>query len=462
MTIGTDKVNQFAFHYQDFSNEILGVTSDPIQVFPSVRLGPAPNTPQATLESKYQFRNDLSWQKNNHALKFGTNYIYTKLGGYFYFGAFGYELLFFDDPLTITSNTATYPQGFSTPGAVRQINYYTGEATHDQNFHQLAFYAQDDWRLTPKLTLNLGLRWDANIGLLPDQTNNRTMQLLAQLNDPRAQAIAGDADKLSRTTPSFAEFQPRLGFAYDVNGNASFVVRGGYGLFYDQIFQNLTIFSMTQSGPEIYSQTLGLTNSAVGVGQAATFRYGIDPLPTPPPFDFSQLPPGSFGRINDPDMADPYVHKISIGFEKVLKGNWTLSSDYVHTEGRREGRVQNVNPQIRSICDPAFAGSTPTSARCANGAGSRYFDQAWVAAGLGVNRLGQINMIGSTNSSKFDSLTTTIKGRKGLAPGEHVDQLGDRQLAGVGRTADRVVQRQRHRDLTRRSVPRRRVRADPT
>ena len=413
MTIGADKVNQFAFHYQDFSNEILGVTSDPIQIFPSVRLGPAPNTPQATLESKYQFRNDLSWQRSNHSMKFGTNYIYTKLGGYFYFGAFGYELTFFDDPLTITTNTATYPQGFSTPGAVRLLNYFTGEATHAQNFHQLAFYGQDDWRILPKLTLNLGLRWDANIGLLPDQTNNRTIQLLSQLNDPRAQEIVGDADNLSRTTPSFTEFQPRLGFAYDVNGNASFVVRGGYGLFYDQIFQNLTIFSMSQSGPEIYSQTLGLTNSAVGVGQAANFRYGIDPLPTPPAFDFSQLPTGSFGRINDPAMNDPYVHKISIGFEKVLRGNWVLSSDYVHTEGRREGRVQNINPQIRTVCDPAFAGSTPTSPRCVAGEGTRYFDQAWVAAGLGVNRLGQINMIGSTNSSKFDSLTTTLKGRKG-------------------------------------------------
>ena len=54
-------------------------------------------------------------------------------------------------------------------------------------------------------------------------------------------------------TPSWTEFQPRLGFAYDVGGDGRTVVRGGYGIFYDQIFQNLTLFSLSQSGPEIFS-----------------------------------------------------------------------------------------------------------------------------------------------------------------------------------------------------------------
>ncbi len=410
-TIGSSNVNQFAFHFQDFKNEILEVTKNPIMIFPTVRIGPAPNTPQATLERKFQLRNDFTWMRGNHNMKTGVNYLYTDLGGYFYFGAFGYQLTWFSDPLTIATDTATYPQGFATPGAVRNIDFFDGAAGHDQVFHQLALYAQDDWKVNRNWTLNLGIRWDANIGLLTDQTNNRTMALLSQLDEPRANAITDDASKLSRTTPSWKEFQPRLGFVYDRSGDGKFVVRGGYGLFFDQIFQNLTIFSLAQSGPQIYSQVMALTNSAVGVGQAATFRFGVDPLPAPPAFNFTNLPAGSFGRINDPDMSDPYTHKMSIGFEKLLGGSWVLSSDWVHTEGRNEPRVQVINPQIRSICDPAFAGSTPTSARCPNGASSRYFDQAFVAAGLGVNRLGQINMIGTTNRSRFDSLTTTLKGR---------------------------------------------------
>ena len=344
----------------------------------------------------------------------GGNYIFTKLGGYFYFGAFGYQLTWFDDPQVIGTNTARYPQGFATPGAVRQLDYFAGEASHDQNFHQLAFYAQDDWRLTNKLTLNLGLRWDANIGLLTDQTNNRTLEILSQLDDPLARELT-DPDQLSKGTPSWKEFQPRIGFAYDPAGDGQSVIRGGYGLFYDQIFQNLTIFSLSQSGPELYSQILNLVNSDVGVGQLPNFRFGVDPLPEPPAFDFSQLPTGSFGRINDPNMSDPYVHKLSIGYQRTFQDNWTLSTDYVHTRGYDEGRVQVINPQIRRVCDSTFAGSTPTDPRCVAGAATRYFDAAFVRAGLGAGRLAQINMIGTTNESKFDSWTTTVRGRTGRA-----------------------------------------------
>jgi hypothetical protein len=87
----------------------------------------------------------------------------------------------------------------------------------------------------------------------------------------------------------------------------------------------------------------------------------------------------------------------------------------VHTRGNDEGRVQVINPQIRSVCDPAFPGSTPSDARCVAGASTRYFDAAFVRAGMGAGRLGQINMIGTTNESKFDSWTTTVRGRTGRA-----------------------------------------------
>ncbi|MFZ0750029.1 MAG: TonB-dependent receptor, partial [Pyrinomonadaceae bacterium] len=183
-TIGTTKVNSFSFHFQDFNNAILGVTTNPQLQFPGgITIGANTNVPQATLERKFQFRDDFSWQAGNHSWKFGTNYIHTELGGFFFFGSKGYTIAWFDSPLTIQNNTnGLYPQGFATPGAVQNISFSDGEGTHDQKIHQLAFYVQDDWKVTPRLTLNLGLRWDANIGNLPDQTNNRTIQVLQQLN----------------------------------------------------------------------------------------------------------------------------------------------------------------------------------------------------------------------------------------------------------------------------------------
>jgi hypothetical protein len=420
-TFSGSKLNQFVFQFQDFKNEILGVTSNPNITFPSVQTGANVNVPQQTKERKYQFRDDFSLQSGNHGLKFGVNYIYTKLTGFFFFGANGYQIIFFDDPLTIKNNlpsancpianTSCYPQGFSTPGAVNEIAFSTGAGdTSQPPFHQLALYAQDDWKITPKLTLNLGLRWDANIKILVDQTNNRTMQILKQLNEPRAQAIANGP--LSRTTPSYKEFQPRLGFAYDPTGHGNTVIRGGYGIFFDQIFQNLTLFAKQQTNPTIYQTVLDLSNSKVGVGELSNFVFGTTPLPSPgSSFNNTALAVGATGRINDPTMEDPYVQKFSIGFETKFWRNYLLSSDVVHTLGIHETRVLNINPRIKQICDPAFPGSTPNSPRCVNGANTRYFDQAFLAAGLGIGRLGQINMFATNNRSRFDSWTTTFRRR---------------------------------------------------
>lgn len=414
-TFSPKTLNQFTFHFQDFVNTLLGVTTNPLLTFPGgIQIGANVNAPQSTLERKYQFRDDFTWNRGNHSWKFGVNYINTTLGGFFFFGAKGYQINWFDSPSTIRNNAVLYPQSFATPGAVQNISFSDGEGTHDQKIHQTAFYVQDDWKVTRNLTLNLGLRWDANIGNLPDQTNNRTIRILKLLNHPRARAITADAEKLARTTPSWTEFQPRFGFAWDPKGEGKTVIRGGYGIFYDQLFQNLTLFSLTQSNPVLYQTALSLTNTAVGVGQLATFRFGVDPLPTPPAgFSFADLAVGGFGRINDPDAGEPYVQKFSIGFQHELNSRMSISSDYVHTLGVHEARVQNINPRIENICNPLYPGvpPVPPASVCPRGVNTRLFDAAYLAAGLPANRTEQINMIGTTNRSLFDGWTTTFKYR---------------------------------------------------
>jgi len=419
------KLNVFSFHYQDFKNSILGITTNPNIVFPSVQTGANVNVPQQTIERKFQFRDDFSLIEGKHAMKFGVNYIRTELQGFFFFGANGYQIFFFDNPLAIRNNLHTtncptvpasqgcYPQGFATPGAVREITFNTGSGdTGQPPFHQLALYFQDDYRVRPRFTLNLGLRWDANIRNLIDQTNNRTIRVLSLLNNERARAITGDANRLKNTTTSFREFQPRIGFAWDVKGTGQTVVRGGYGIFYDQVFQNLILFAKQQSNDTIYQTVLDLVNDSVGVGQLAGFRFGVDPLPTPSAsFLPTNLEIGGFGRINDPLLKDPYVQKWSLGVETKLGQNYVLSSDFVHTLGIHENRVANINPRIQNICSASFPGSNPTSPLCVRGSDTRFFDKAFVDAGLGAGRLEQINMFTATNRSRYDSWATTLRRR---------------------------------------------------
>jgi hypothetical protein len=95
----------------------------------------------------------------------------------------------------------------------------------------------------------------------------------------------------------------------------------------------------------------------------------------------------------------------------------SISSDFVHTLGLHEPRFLNINPTIQRTCNPAYPGALQTSnpvyaATCPRGVNTRVLDAAFVAAGLGANRLSQINMFSTNNRSTFDSLTTTFKYRK--------------------------------------------------
>lgn len=411
--ISPSTLNQFNFQFQDFKNEILALQEGLTLSFPAggFSIGQNPNVPQATLEKKYQFRDDFSVITGAHTMKFGVNYINTTLDGFFYFGSRGYSLAFNGLPTAI----AAMPQGFATPGIVQTLTYSDGASSHLQKIDQLAFYGQDDWKITKNLTLNLGLRWDANIGNLPAQDRNRTILLLSRLNHPRAQAITGDAEKLTKTTPSWTEFQPRVGFAWDPWGDSKTVIRGGYGIFYDQIFQNLSLFSQVQSEPQVFQTAISLTNTPGSF--LSTFRYGVDPLPAAPPASaFSNLIVGSVGRINDPDATEPYIQKFSIGFQRELSSKMSISSDYVHTLGLHEPRFLNINPTIQETCNPLYPGSIPVAdpryaATCPRGTSTRFFDTAFQAAGLPANRLEQINMFSTNNRSLFDSWTTTLKYR---------------------------------------------------
>ena len=456
LQISNNKTNVMTLHFQDFSNGILprpgssftypidngSTATNPEIIFPSgVEIGQNANVPQTTRIQKYQLREDFRWSVNRHSLKMGTDYIYEpKLGGSAFFGANGYQVTFWDDPSIITSNTALYPNAYATPGAVQQLNFSGGNGSYNQKTHQLAFYFQDDFKVTNRLTLNLGLRWDANINFIPTQLGstpiktNRTIGILRQLlvANPtapgtqeglaRANELAGNVNDLQRNTANWKEFQPRIGFAWDVTGNGSQVIRGGYGIAFDQIFQNLTILSIQQTHPNIYQTAMNLVatgrpGSCIG-SPLCNFRFGTDPFPSPlasaVPDD---LAIGALGFTLDPHATDPYAQQASIGWAWQFRRDYVFSADYYHVLGIKEPRVLQMNPIIATVCDPSFPGANPTDPRCVAGASTRLLDAAFQAAAVtdptlvGAGRLGEVRDVATNNRSQYDGLNLQLKKR---------------------------------------------------
>ena len=462
--ISATKVNSLTFHFQDMVN-IIGNAATHTFTYPvagggtwtnpninfsdGTQVGTNVNVPQQTLIRKYQLRDDFNWIHGKHNFKFGGNWIYfAKMGGYFYFGANGYQLFFWDDPVCIASNNcpnggSNYTAGISTPGAVKELMYSGGSGTTRQDpWHSLGSYVQDDYKITRKLTLNLGVRWDANINFLVPMlgnsltTSNRTIWWLRQTqlaagssltNDPGMREInnlVGNPSLLNKGTADWREFQPRLGFAWDVLGNGKHVIRGGYGIARDQIFQNITLFAIQQAQPTIYQTVFDYVGSnppgqpcaATSPFNVCTFRFGKDPLPAVPGA-ISDIASGAVGRIVDPRITDPWSQQASIGWAYQINPDYAFSVDYYHILGTHEERVVNANPMIATTCDPAFGGNS-SNPNCLGSTTTRLMDLAFHDAGtalsnptLDAGRFAQIYDYNTNNRSMYDGINFQMKKR---------------------------------------------------
>ncbi len=255
---------------------------------------------------------------------------------------------------------------------------------------QLGLYFQDDWKVTNHLTLNLGVRWDKDFNLVGASaiTQSRSFQEMPAIGSPLARP-AHDDNK---------DFSPRIGFAYDLTGSGKHVVRGGYGLYYDNIFENIPLFLIQQSNPTIFQTAFSLA-SGDGVPGTGTpgneillqnWRYGVDPLPTIPP-PSSELNPGSTGRLMDPSYRNPLSEQFNIGYQWALNTSSVVEVDYVHVLGLHENKTVNVNPT-----DP-------------NNGGARPLTDDFTAAGVPV--LGSVRVEESVNRSRYDGVNFSFRQR---------------------------------------------------
>jgi hypothetical protein len=390
-------VNSFTVGYQywnnliDSTNKVPNLTFSPQTI--SVNFGTNINVPQQSYQVKWQFKDDLSITKGKHTFRTGIDYLWEpKLGGFFEFNPTP-QVIFTDLPSKILSDKTTYPQGFSTPGAVQELIETSGNPYFALSSKMLGLYFQDDWKATRRLTINLGLRWDKDFDLIggAEQSKSRTYQFLKAINSPYASRQPQDDSK---------DFSPRVGFAYDLTGHGRHVVRGGFGFYYGQTFENIPLFMLQQVNSTLFATVLDLTSTGPGDMNAdlvpgtnkllSQWRYGVDPLPPIPPPP-TNLTAGSVGRLMDPFYHNPYSEQFNGGYSFQIDNANVIEVDYIHSLGLRESKTLDINPKLAAL------------------GGVRPLNALFSAAGL--PSLGRIDVESSVGRSRYDGLNFSYRRR---------------------------------------------------
>jgi hypothetical protein len=394
-TLSSTTVNQFTYQYSSFNNQILATTDLNLLVFPDgIAVGRNGNVPQQTLQKKHQFRDDLTWNRGNHGFKFGGDFTYIPLlGGLFAFNS-APEYDFNATIEDIFTHPAIFPQGLATPGVVDDVILSGGDPsfTLRDNPKQFSAYMQDDWKITPRLTLNLGVRYDVDFGFVDHAhaAENRAFRALQIINSPFARKVVED-DKNN--------LSPRVGFAWDFRGNGRSVLRGGYGIYYDQSFLNVPLFAVQQANPEIYATFL---NDDSGLN--------INSPPPVVPRPLNNPLPGTRGRMLDPDFESPYTQQWNLGFAKEMGTNMALEFDYVHILGLHEFTSLDINPRTGPLHNANRNDSATSFPRVLAPQFAAHAAELTAAFGT-ASPFARITVAQSDGRSRYDAFTASFKKR---------------------------------------------------
>ena len=420
-------INQFTAGWQYWNNLIDSKTRAPLTTFPlgqdTVQFGTNGNVPQESIQRKWQFKDDLSKTVGNHTLKTGFDYIFTPfMGGFFEFNPtleidFGVTptciLGVGPDATTPGCGPSVYKDGFSTAGLISGNNAGAGMsiAVGDPKFiikdaKQLGLYFQDDWKVTRRLTVNLGLRWDKDYDFVggSDIANSRTFQELqaaAPFSPLAASLVAKKASDYNKN------FSPRVGLAYDLTGHGNHILRAGYGMYYDNTFQNIPLFMEQQSNATIFQTAFSISGSEIVPGTGIPlnmWRYGVSPMPTIPP-PSAALSPGAIGRIMDPNYRNPVTEEWNGGYTWSLTSKSVIEAEYVHVLSLHENKTINLDPRI-----PVTPNNITTLTR--NGQPGGFFrplDAAFTSAGVPV--LGSVRNEASIGRSRYDGMNISYRQR---------------------------------------------------
>ena len=394
--------------------------------------GSAVNDYQASNQPMWDISNGSTWIRGNHTFKFGANFRQWSLQrdlandflGQFTFRGFftgdaNWDHAVADMLLGYYSNASVFqPGGFA-------VGDQAGNP-RDFNFWYLAPYFQDDWKVTSRLTLNMGLRYDFRT--IPNETNDRmgwrdlsnpTGGMLVADQKLVDEGIVGDqsyyrfAGRRNPYNASKRVFAPRFGFAFRPFDDEKTVIRGGFGVFFDsaegrEIDGASDIYPYVSRG--LYQQTIG-----GGEGPGNTLRSTDNMFPPILVGDPASPAFNTFLAVSmSPEPRNPYVTQWTFGIQRALDDTTTIDFSYVGTKGTHLLMRRNI-AQALQMQDPSFCGTPgneglrdcPVSARKPHPNFGVYIDSDW--SGVSSYNAFNFKLEKRTSSMIFTSAYTWSK-----------------------------------------------------
>ncbi len=318
-----------------------GVTNPRDFGLPTIRvdgfsaLGSAPfSNPRGRDDTNWHFIDGVSVKHNRHEWKFGYEFRRTAVDS-FYNAQFR-GLLRFDGQIT------TDPLADFLAGAPNSFNFGRTRVARGNTFRQTrqnshAVYAQDSWRLASHFTLYLGLRYD-NYGVITEAGNRFSIY------DP----TAGLVIRQEVYEPDYNNFSPRVSFAWDLGGNGSTVLRGGFGVFYDSFSQDYFVGQI----PFNCFNCPGVGHNPTGPDPVTLAAFPIANFPFFFPVIHLLAPnapiwPSIGGDTSDIFTIDkldtPYVYNFNLNLQQQLGRKTVFQIAYVGSAGHKLFRMRDIN-----------------------------------------------------------------------------------------------------------------------
>lgn len=365
------------------------------------------------INENVELNESLSWTKGNHSIKGGFQFLRLQY------------LTRQDYPGQISFGTSFTAAGLAeaslglTSSIQAQNRLNQGGIQHD-----VFTYLQDDWRATPRLTINFGLRYELPFQWFQPQGQASTfipgIQSTVLPTAPGGLGFPGDKGVLPSLVPTdFNGIAPRLGFAYDTTGEGKLLIRGGFGIFFDAV--NANVIGVGEPFHFIFYHLLPPGGASV-------------PLASFGPNGTVQTVPGAFDPKNpqfvapysifypDKNFRTPYVEAVNFGFQWHVAHAGTLEVNYVSKLARKLTIPLDLNPAIYDCSGgyyqsnpKTYCGNNPNpngiSGNAANTPGSNAARVRYAPFNYGGQGIVDIMSVGTSNYNALQEQYTQRGGR---------------------------------------------------